>query len=84
MGVVISTIALCFFSPMPQQQAVFVSLSASGFFELRTCTHLRTCVLSVQMCISFYLYTHQSVSVCHALHLPSPVAPFAVLPAHPL
>lgn len=28
--------------------------------------------LSVQMCISFYLCTHQSVSVCHALHFAFP------------
>lgn len=42
------------------------------------------CICStVCTCISFYLCTHQSVSVCHTLHLPSPVALCAVLSACP-
>lgn len=58
----------------PRQQPV----SVSDLSELCVCAFN---LVYVQTCTSVYLCTHQSVSVCHALHLPSPVALFAALSA---
>lgn len=81
----LKNLPVLFFPPEPRQQAVFVSLSASGLLELRPRTHLWTCVL---VCLfkcaspSIYVHTRVSLYVMRCI-LPSPVAPFAALSAHP-
>lgn len=68
--VIISSIYLC------------VSVCLSAPFEPYEYTSADMhAALSVQMCISSCTRAQQSISVCHALHLPSPVAPFVLPPA---